>query len=110
MTDQFSYLKHRMDHIESRVNRLEKIFKFASGDDAESADSSGPDWHGDRKSAVPDGDLRMIEATLWSIFELVSSQSTGRTNDYKDFLDIKDAVSETRDGVQTVIGLLAKTG
>lgn len=114
MTDQFTYLKHRMDHLQTRVNRMEGILKPIADEDAEPSGPPGPDWRGHEKSAVPDGDLRMIEATLWSIYEFVSSESTGRSTYYKDVLEIKNkqasieqVVSEVREGVQTIIGALA---
>ena len=74
------------------------------------------------EQVLPDDELRMIQALLWSIYEFVTSQSIGHTNDYKDIVEIKhsqvsseqrlesieQAASEVRGGVQTIIGMLSK--
>lgn len=116
MTDQFTYLKHRMDRLESRVDMLEKVVRPASSEDDEPLGpppNREPQDH--LKWAVPDASLRMLEATLWSIYDFVTNQSIGHTNDYKDVIEIKDsqtvvyqAVAEIRDDVQAILATLAE--
>ncbi|MBO0802907.1 MAG: hypothetical protein J2P25_07520 [Nocardiopsaceae bacterium] len=122
MTDQFTYLKHRMSRLESRVNMLEGVVRPESCEnDAQPSPSPEPGQPGRSRQSeqpIPDGELRMINAVLWSIYDFVTSQSIGRTNDYGDIVTIKQgqesigqrlesiekAVAEIRCGVRTLVG------
>ena len=120
MTDQFTYLNHRMQHLESRVKMLERVVRPESGGSEEPL--GAPSKRRQEVQVTPDDDQRMIQAVLWSIYEFVTNQSIGHTNDYKDIVEIKhsqvsgeqrlesieQAVSEVHDGIQTIIGMLSR--
>jgi len=118
VTDQYTYFKHCMDRLESRITMLEKVIRPAAGEE-ETSLGPPPDRapQDSLKHAVPDADLRMLEATLWSIYDFVTNQSISRTNDYMDVVEIKDsqsalqkAVSEIRDDVRTIRASLPEAG
>ena len=67
-----------------------------------------PPEPGPPEQQAPRGDLRTIQAIVWSIYDFVTSQSIGRSNDYNDIVEIKQDVSEIRSGTETIIGLLGQ--
>lgn len=113
MTDQFTYLKQRMERLESKVTMLERAIR----PDTDGGKPLGPPPERKQpeqgKSAVRDADLSSIQSVLWSIYDFVTSQSMKHLDNVNDTIEMKAHLrsiertsSEIRDGVQD---LLAKT-